>query len=54
MNTTNFNAVTISKEDYFSLPADWRAQSNNGPLVLSMVKGRATFVRANIIEPNVW
>lgn len=54
MNTTNFNAVTISKEDYFALPAECREQSNHGPLVLTVIKGRKTFVRANIIEPRVW
>lgn len=54
MNTTNFNSVTIRKEDYFALPPTCRAQGDDGPLVLSMVSGRATFVRANIIEPNVW
>lgn len=54
MNTTNFNAVTISKEDYFALPAECRDQNNDGPLVLTVIKGRQTFVLANIIEPRVW
>lgn len=54
MNTTNFNAVTIAKEDYFGLPPKMRALSNKGPMVLSMVNGRETFVPANIIEPRVW
>lgn len=54
MNVTNFNAVTIAKEDYFALPAQMRAQSNKGPMVLSMLGGRETFVLANIIEPRVW
>lgn len=54
MNTTNFNAVNIAKKDYFALPADKRAQSADGPLVLSVVRGRETFVRANIIEATLW
>lgn len=54
MNSNNFNAVTISKEDYFDLPPQMRAQSDSGPLVLSVIRGRATFVPANIIEPHIW
>jgi hypothetical protein len=54
LNGANFKAVNISKEDYFDLPPAMRAQSDSGPLVLSMIQGRETFVPANITEPRVW
>jgi hypothetical protein len=48
MNTANFTGIHISKADYFKLPADMRA-IGDGPMVLSMLAGRATFVPAIII-----
>lgn len=49
MNTTNFNAIQISKRDYFALPPTMRQQSD-GPMVLTMRGGRETFVRVTILE----
>lgn len=49
MNTANFTGIRINKTDYFKLPADMRAMGD-GPMVLSMLSGRATFVPALIIE----
>jgi hypothetical protein len=57
MNTTNSNAVTIAKSDYFALPPHMRMQDSSGPMVLSVISGPKrieTFVPANIIEPTIW
>lgn len=54
MNGNNFNAVTISKEDYFALPPEMRMQSPHGPMVLSVVRGNETFVKAEIVELHFW
>lgn len=49
MNEFNSTGVRISKRDYFKLPPEMR-QISNGPMVLSRIAGRQTFVRAIIID----
>lgn len=49
MNNGNFTGIRIFKRDYFALPPTMR-QMSDGPMVLAMVAGRQTFVRALIIE----
>lgn len=50
MNTTNSNAINMSKRDYFALPPNMREQANDGPLVLTMRNGRETFVPVLMLE----
>lgn len=49
MNTANFTGIRIRKADYFRLPANMRAMSD-GPMVLTMLAGWATFVPALILN----
>lgn len=49
MNNANFNAIQMSKRDYFALPDHMRQQAG-GPLVLTMRGGRETFVRVVMLE----
>ncbi len=48
-NSTGSYAVRIRKNDYFRLPAEGRCLED-GPMVLSMLNGRQTFVPAIIID----
>lgn len=49
MNSNNSTIVKIFKRDYFALPPSMR-EFSDGPMVLSLVNGRQTFVRAQIID----
>lgn len=49
MNDSNFSGIRMSKRDFFKLPDDLR-QFSDGPMVLSMVAGRETFVRVLIVD----
>lgn len=49
MYKQNITPLKMQKKDYFRLPADQRMQAD-GPMVLSVVNGQATFVPVEIIE----
>lgn len=48
MNNVDFT-INMHKDDYFALPPEMR-QISNGAMVLTVVKGRETFVRVNMLE----
>jgi hypothetical protein len=51
MSDSNSNVIRMSKRDFFRLP-DGLRQFSDGPMVLTSVGGRQTFVRVVIVELN--
>lgn len=45
---TNSNAINITRRDYFNLPPEMRCVGD-GPMVLTSICGRSTFVPAIIV-----
>lgn len=46
---TNF-IINIRKNDYFALRPEMRQQSDRGAMVLTVIKGKETFVPVNMLE----
>ncbi|MEM8519003.1 hypothetical protein [Janthinobacterium sp. CAN_S7] len=49
MNSDNSTGILISRLDYFRLPETMRAMGDCA-MVMTMVNGRKTFVRAILLE----
>jgi hypothetical protein len=50
MKKSYSTGIQITRKDFFRLPADMRAMSDDGPMVKTMLDGMQTFVHAIIIN----